>query len=554
MIKFIKENPLVCVFVFVTIACLPFIWLRDFTPSNELRYLNIVDEALQGGHFFTFTNQGAVYADKPPLYFWLMMLCRVIAGKHCMGLLSLLSLIPALGIVKIMTSWVGIVRPMPTLTKAAMALMTCTTALFLGLAVFLRMDMLMCLFIVLSLRSFYYLYTGHGNPRTESILLPVWIFLALFTKGPVGLLMPVVSILVFLIAEGKLRETGRYLGWKTWGIIALLSALWFGSVLIEGDKSYLNNLLFHQTLDRAVNAFHHKKPFYYYFVCLWYVMAPYAFMLISGMIVWLCKYLHRKDNDPASKEFLDNAARPDNLAKLFICAATTTLLMLSAFSSKLAVYLLPAFPFIIYLFPLIECRLRWNRWWRLSLAVPFGLLAGVGAVGLIGLCVGGLGIVPEKLAAMVEEYSFVFSAGPFIGLGLLTAGSILGLVLLREGWERSVIVFSAGLLSAVFCISTAVPKANPYLGYGALCEKAKIMAPHSSVSTLFVSRPENMNVYLGKDIIDWGKDVEGFMASQPSGTLLIVKNSKLLRHPDLVEWLHPRTYCKVGGHTIYRFD
>ena len=36
------------------IALLPIMLLRDFTPSNELRYLSIVDEALRNGTLFKF--------------------------------------------------------------------------------------------------------------------------------------------------------------------------------------------------------------------------------------------------------------------------------------------------------------------------------------------------------------------------------------------------------------------------------------------------------------------------------------------------------------------
>jgi 4-amino-4-deoxy-L-arabinose transferase-like glycosyltransferase len=50
----------------------PLILLRDYTPANELRYLNIVDDALKTGNFFSFYNHGEIYADKPPLYFWIM--------------------------------------------------------------------------------------------------------------------------------------------------------------------------------------------------------------------------------------------------------------------------------------------------------------------------------------------------------------------------------------------------------------------------------------------------------------------------------------------------
>lgn len=58
---------------------LPIMLLRDFTPSNELRYLSIADEALRNHTFFAFSNYGAPYADKPPLYLWIVMLCRYLA-------------------------------------------------------------------------------------------------------------------------------------------------------------------------------------------------------------------------------------------------------------------------------------------------------------------------------------------------------------------------------------------------------------------------------------------------------------------------------------------
>ena len=43
------------------LAVLPVLIFRDYTPSNELRYLSIVDEALRNGDIFTFTNHGIQY-------------------------------------------------------------------------------------------------------------------------------------------------------------------------------------------------------------------------------------------------------------------------------------------------------------------------------------------------------------------------------------------------------------------------------------------------------------------------------------------------------------
>ncbi len=52
------------IFLFVLLALFPMFLLRDFTPSNELRYLSIADEAIRDGHLFAFYDHGVQYADK----------------------------------------------------------------------------------------------------------------------------------------------------------------------------------------------------------------------------------------------------------------------------------------------------------------------------------------------------------------------------------------------------------------------------------------------------------------------------------------------------------
>src|SRR5690606_14840830 len=122
-----------------------------YTPNNELRYLSIVDEALQNGNVFTFTNQGEVYADKPPLHFWLMMIGKLILGEHRMWYYSLLSFIPAIIILITMAKWISkeeYTGP-NSQDQTTATLMLATTGLFAGVALIVRMDMLMNMFIVL---------------------------------------------------------------------------------------------------------------------------------------------------------------------------------------------------------------------------------------------------------------------------------------------------------------------------------------------------------------------------------------------------------------------
>ena len=307
--KNIKPYPYFLLFALV----LPVLLFRDFTPNNELKYLSIADEALREGHFFTFYNQGEVYADKPPLYFWFIMLCKWIFGEYHMLVLSLFSIIPALVSIHVMNKWVE--EDTTPRSRWNASLMLYTSAFFIGSGLVLRMDMLMCMFILLALYTFYKQYSGKGRPL-DRFLLPVYIFLAIFSKGPVGFIVPVVSITVFLIVKKEIRQFGRYLGWSEWGILLGLCAIWFGCVYIEGGNAYLNNLLFNQTVNRAIDSFHHKEAFWYYGITIWYSIAPWSLLYIATIIIALRKKLLTTDKE-----------------KFFLTVIVSSFVLLSMFSA-----------------------------------------------------------------------------------------------------------------------------------------------------------------------------------------------------------------------------
>ena len=73
--------------LFIFICLIPISALRDFTPANELRYISIADEAIRNGHWFMLTNNGEPYSDKPPFYFWLLMMAaHDVLNNSCPGM------------------------------------------------------------------------------------------------------------------------------------------------------------------------------------------------------------------------------------------------------------------------------------------------------------------------------------------------------------------------------------------------------------------------------------------------------------------------------------
>lgn len=499
-----STNKRLLFFVVLLAAVFPVILLRDFTPSNELRYLSIADEALENGTLFAFTNHGEPYADKPPLYFWGVMAGKWLAGSHQMWLLSLLALLPAFGIMWILDRWTA--PETSRRTRVIALIVLATSAFFIGSAITLRMDMLMCLFIVLALWSFWRMFMQEGRWRREQWLFPVWLFLAVFTKGPLGFLIPFVSTLVFLLYARQFRTIGRYWGWRTWTVLLCLLALWFLCVYLEGGKEYLDNLLFHQTVDRAVNSFHHKRPFFYYGIAIWYCIAPWSIMIVGILIAKLNRKTTRSQ-----------------LHSFFLVVGLSTFVLLSCISSKLQIYMLPAIPFLAYGAVMFLPEAGNAMMLRLTLSVPASLLA---------LALPGVLVVNHLQPELVPPSGWIIAAA-----AVLTATGVTALWLLfGKQTERTALnvtgCIGGGLLLAVFLGGWSLPQFNPSIGYKAVGEAALKLGTLHNVGdyhTWQLSRPENIDVYLGTDVVIIDDDMLPEAADTPYVLLTKKKNSALFQ-------------------------
>ena len=463
MIYNTKKSAVLRYFLY-SLAVLPLFIFRDFTLDNELRYLSIADEALRNGSVFTFTNHGIIYADKPPLYLWIVMLGKWLFGYHSMLFLGLFSFVPALVVVYVMDQWVKNV--LPESERLSGELLLLTSSFFIGTSIVLRMDMLMCMFIVLSLYTFFRMYSGTARPR-DTILFPLFTFMALFSKGPLGLIVPLVSTTAFLVLKKELKSIGRYWGRKTLMILLALCGIWFAGVYAEAGRPYLSNLLFNQTVHRAVSAPYHNEPFYYYFTTIWYSLAPWSLLFIGILVMGIKKKLASTD-----------------LELFFLVSALSTLAVLSLISSKLAVYLLPSFPFLVYLCVLWISKLGSPKWIMLLVTIP-----------AFFLCLA----LP---AVMVSQYFDLSSSRLILLAGLIL--SLSGIITLKyvsnQRLNRGITTMSAGILLALFTSSFAVPKYNSMIGLSELCDEAKTISSQKGAANFYyckITRADNLDIYLG---------------------------------------------------------
>ena len=501
------------------IALLPTMILRDYTPKNELRYLSIVDEALRNGNIFTFTNQGEIYADKPPLHFWMMMVGKLILGEHRMWYYSLLSFIPALIILIVMSKWT---RREIGANKTTPQLILITTGLFTGATLIVRMDMLMNMFIVLSLYTFYQMYKGE-NSKLNSFLFPVFVFLALFSKGALGFLIPFVSTSLFLLYKKRLSRFKMYWGWKSLLIILTACIIWFSGVYFEGGSEYLKNLLVHQTVERGIDSFHHKDPLYYYTISVWYSLAPWSLLAIGFIIVGLYKKLINTV-----------------LEQYFAIIIISTFILLSLISSKIEIYSLPMIPFFIYVSVMLFKKFDMqNRWVKLSIVFP--------AIILI------LAFPTIVYLSSIEEIQYLTNPFIYAGAGVFTITGLLVIYILykRRRTYRAITSLALGFLLAIFTVGWSMPQLNNQIGWKNLCEKAMGLSEEQHIANFWVydiSRAENMDVYFKKDIIKVHREE---IVNQPFENRILLLKSKVIKtDPEIYAIIHGHEQYQIGRYTI----
>lgn len=291
------------------------LWVLD-----EVRYAAVVDDMHETGRWFAPHLNGQFYDHKPPLYFWLVASLTSIVGGQSEFVLYVVAWLLSLACVVATYCFIRALLPERVAWLAAVVMTTSFLyAITTGIA---RMDMMMLTFMVLGLLAFIRGYTT-GRRR-----LYVWFFvscaLAVMTKGPYGIILPLVGVVAFLAWERRLGEilTPWFLGGFLIGlsvIVAWLAGVW----AVEGAGA-IRDYLVKQTLGRAARSWAHAEPFWYYAAWLPVELLPWTAFVPRGF------RLMRREH-PTAFRFL-------------IALAATSFVILSAVSCKIFVYILAVWP------------------------------------------------------------------------------------------------------------------------------------------------------------------------------------------------------------------
>ena len=304
--------------------------LRDPWAPDEPRYALIAAEMLQSGDWSVTRLGGVIYAQKPPVYFWLLAAAEWLGGLRPGFLLP--SLAAGAGTLALVWDLARRLWSRETAWWAAAALLACLQ--FTMQARSAQIDAVLCFFTTLSLCGL----------LRHLLLGPDWRWFTLgFLAAGLGVMTKGVGFLPLLVlvpwallrrARWPMPSLGGGARWAL-GPVAFFApiAAWLAPLMLRAANSpeiagYLNNLLFRQTITRYADPWHHFQPFWYFFV----EVIPWAWFPLILLFPWLVVRWARRwrERDPS--------------AVLLSSWIALVLLFFTISAGKRGVYLLPAAP------------------------------------------------------------------------------------------------------------------------------------------------------------------------------------------------------------------
>jgi len=340
------------------------IGLRDPWPSDEPRFTLVAKQMVEGGDWL-FPHRGReLYADKPPLLFWLE------AGAY-----------------KLVGEW----RVAFLLPSLFAALLTLGLTYDLGRRLWNRRAGMYAAF-----QFMYQMKRAQIDPLiTGWITLANWGLLLHFLRGPrwgafwlgcfaagLGVITKGVGVLAFLMFvpylvarlrgwEGVTRTEHAALRWLG-GLLAFLVPVlaWGLSVLLTAKArgtpeyaAYVQELFFHQTAGRVAGSWSHPQPFWYFAPIVLFNWFPLSLLYVGAAPRW------KRDLKAGEPRVL-----------LPLAWSVIVLVLFSIPVGKRDVYVLPVLPMLaLSMAPYLE-ELANARWLRVSAFVVV-LLGGATILG-----------------------------------------------------------------------------------------------------------------------------------------------------------------------------
>ena len=293
---------------------------------DEGRNAEVAREMLAKGDWVTPHFNNFSYLDKPPVFFW------AVASSFKVGGLSEASARFPSALAALLTvflAWFLARRMFENTAGLYAGIVLATAPLVVVFARDVIFDMTLTFFVTGAMVCYWLRETSAERRKLLDVLLFAAMGLATLTKGPVGFLLPLLSIAVYQVLRGKfarLKDLNWTLGLGTFFAVTLP---WFIAVSMR-HPDFPGYAFWQESLERFATGHSHRAgPIYYY-----------LFIYLAGFLPWgfflLYAGIHRVSE-------WRELCREQNAPVLFLLSwAGLIFVFFSISQSKLPGYFLPA--------------------------------------------------------------------------------------------------------------------------------------------------------------------------------------------------------------------
>jgi 4-amino-4-deoxy-L-arabinose transferase-like glycosyltransferase len=314
----------------LVLAAVIFLWFlgaHDLWAPDEPFFGEGSREMVADGQWLVTHVNGVVNSHKPPLFFWLIAIFSLPLGAVTEFTARLPSVLAALGTIALIIRLGR--RSFGPKTAALTGMLLATTYMFWDKARWSQTDSLLCFLIWVALSAFEAWRSGDADGRRAGALFWCAAGLAVLTKGPVGLLLPVGIVIVFLAVERDLGTLRRFAPLVGPLVFVLVAGAWAVAATVWGPADYsVIGALREHFVERGVHGMHHVRPFWYYAERLPLSLLPWTGLLPGAlMVAWRNR-------------------RQSSGLRLSLVVAVFVVVFFSISTEKRDLYVLPAFPAI----------------------------------------------------------------------------------------------------------------------------------------------------------------------------------------------------------------
>jgi 4-amino-4-deoxy-L-arabinose transferase-like glycosyltransferase len=274
--------------VLLLVILLPWflLWLdaRPLNVPDEGRYPEIARGMLVAGDFITPRNNGAVFLDKPALYYWLQALSFQLFGVSIASVRLMPALFGAAGaVLAFFLGWRLRSRRAAWLSVGILM----TSPLWYVASRYANLDIEVAVWISAAIAFFLFarLTSADDHRRTQLFGLAYLAGgLGVLTKGLIGIVLPGLVIFAWMLWQVRWRELPRWRLWLFPMAVLVVCLPWYVAVQRE-NPTFLHYFFIYQQFHRftADSGFNNAMPVWFYPAVLALTLLPWSIWLPAAI-------------------------------------------------------------------------------------------------------------------------------------------------------------------------------------------------------------------------------------------------------------------------------